>query len=50
VFGTMEMWDKKSTGNDDVPGVVLKLLGEDCLRLTTQVFNDVHETAERYKD
>jgi hypothetical protein len=50
VFGTVEIWDKKSTGNDDVLGVVLKLLGEDRRRLITQVFNDVYETAERYRD
>jgi hypothetical protein len=33
-----------------VPGVVLKLLGEDRFRLITQVFKDLYETAERYKD
>jgi hypothetical protein len=33
-----------------VPGVVLKLLGEDRIILITKVFKDVYETAERYKD
>jgi hypothetical protein len=27
-----EMRDKKSTGDDEVPADVLKLLGEDCLK------------------
>jgi hypothetical protein len=36
----------KSTGNDDV----IKLLGEDCFSLITQVFKDVYENAEMYKD
>jgi hypothetical protein len=30
-----ETRDKKATGDDDVPGDVLRLLGEDGLRLTT---------------
>ena len=30
-----EMRDKKTIGDDDVPGDVLKLLGEDGLRLVT---------------
>jgi hypothetical protein len=30
-----EMRDKKATGNDDVSGDVLKLLGEDGLKLMT---------------
>jgi len=29
---------------------VFKLLGEDRFRLITQVFKDVCETADRYKD
>jgi hypothetical protein len=36
-----EIRDKKATGDDDVPGDVLKLLGEDGLRLMTQ---RVHNT------
>ena len=38
------MRDKKTTGDDDVPGVVLKLLGEDGLRTMTQLTNNTHET------
>jgi hypothetical protein len=34
-----EMKDKKATGDDDVPGDVLKFLGEDGLRLMTQLIN-----------
>jgi len=35
------MRDKKATG-DDVPGVVLKLLGEDGLRIMTQLINNIY--------
>jgi hypothetical protein len=41
-----EMWDKKTTGDDDVPRDVLKLLGEDDLRLMTQLVNNIYETRE----
>jgi hypothetical protein len=34
-----EMRDKKATGDDDVPGDVLNLLGENGLRLMTQLMN-----------
>jgi hypothetical protein len=34
------MRDKKATGNDDVPGDVLGLLGEDGLRTVTQLINN----------
>jgi hypothetical protein len=37
--------DKKATG-DDVPGDVLNLLGEDCLRLMTQLINSMYVTGE----
>jgi hypothetical protein len=40
------MRDKKATGNDDVPGDVLKLLGEDGLRLMTQLINSIYVTGE----
>jgi hypothetical protein len=39
-----EMRDKKATGDDDVPGDVLKLLGEDGLRLMTQMINSMYVT------
>jgi hypothetical protein len=45
-----EMRDKKATRNDDVPGDVLTLLGEDGLRLMTQLINNIYETGERPKD
>jgi hypothetical protein len=40
------MRDKKATGDDDVPGDVLKLLGEDGLRIMTQLINNIYETGE----
>jgi hypothetical protein len=42
----MEMRDKKATGDDDVPGHVLKLLGEDGLKLMTQLMNSIYVTGE----
>jgi hypothetical protein len=39
----MEMRDKKPAG-DDVPGDVL--LGEDCLRIITQLINRIHGTGK----
>jgi hypothetical protein len=41
-----DMRDKKSTGGDDVCGYVLKLLGEDGLRIMTQLINNIQETTE----
>jgi hypothetical protein len=38
----METRDKKTARDDDTPRDVLKLLGEDGLRLTTQLRNNVH--------
>jgi hypothetical protein len=35
VKAVKEMKDKKAIGNDDVPGDVLKLLGEDGLKIAT---------------
>jgi len=43
-----EMRDKEATG--DVPGDVLKLLGEDGLRITTQLISSICETGEWLKD
>jgi hypothetical protein len=45
-----EMRDKKATGDDDVPGDVLKLLGEDGLGIMTQLINNIYETGEWPKD
>jgi hypothetical protein len=47
---TKEMRDKKATGDDDVPGDVLKLLGEDGLRLMTQLINSMYVTREWPRD
>jgi hypothetical protein len=41
-----EMRDKKATGDDDVPGDVLKLMGEGGLRLMTQMINSICVTWE----
>jgi hypothetical protein len=45
-----EMRDKKATGDDDVPGDVLTLLGEDGLRLMTQLINSIYVTGEWPRD
>jgi hypothetical protein len=45
-----EMRDKKVTGDDDVPGDVLKLLGEDGLKLITQLINSIYVTGEWPRD
>jgi hypothetical protein len=39
----MEMRDKKPTGDNEVPPDVLKLLGEDGLRIVTQLINNIYE-------
>jgi hypothetical protein len=45
-----ETRDKKATGDDVVPGDVLKLLGEDGLRKMTQQINSMYDTGEWPKD
>jgi hypothetical protein len=45
-----EMRNKKATGDDDVPGDVLKLLGEDGLKIMTKLMNTIYETGEWSKD
>jgi hypothetical protein len=45
-----EMRNKKATGNDNVPGNVLKLLGEDGLKIMKKLFNTIYETGEWPKD
>ena len=39
-----EIRNKKTTGNDDVLGDVLKLLGEDGLKIMTKLINIIYET------
>jgi hypothetical protein len=45
-----EMRDKKATDDYDITGDVLKLLGEDGLRLMTQLMNNIHEIGKWPKD
>ena len=44
------MRDKKATGDDDVPEDMPKRVGEDGLRIMTQLINNIHETGEWPKD
>jgi hypothetical protein len=39
-----KMRNKKATGDDDVAGDVLKLLGEGGLKITTKLVNGIYET------
>ena len=45
-----EMRNKKATGYDDVPGDVLKLLGEGGLKIMKKLINTIYETGEWPKD
>jgi hypothetical protein len=36
-----KMRGKKASGDDDVPGDVLRLLGVDSLRIVTQLINNI---------
>jgi hypothetical protein len=45
-----EMRYKKATGEDDVPGDVLKLFGEGGLKIMTILINTIYETGEWPKD
>jgi hypothetical protein len=47
---TAEMKDKRTTGDDVVPGDLLKLLREDDLRTVAQLINNIYETGEWPKD
>jgi hypothetical protein len=40
-----EMRNKKAAGDDDVPGDVLKLMGE-CLKIITKLIDTIYETGE----
>jgi hypothetical protein len=44
------MRNRKATGDDDVPGEVLKLLGEGSLKILTKLMNTIYETGEWLKD
>jgi len=39
----------KATGDYDVPGDVLKLLGEGGLKIMTKLINTIYETGESQK-
>lgn len=46
-----EVRDKKATGDDDTPGYVLKLMGENSLRrLMTQLMNIIYGNGQWPKD
>jgi hypothetical protein len=45
-----EMRNRKATGDDDVPGEMLKLLGEGGLKILTKLMNTIYETGEWPKD
>jgi len=45
-----EMRNRKDTEDDDVPGDVLKLLGEGGLKILTKLINTIYETEEWPKD
>ena len=40
------MRNKKDTGDDDIPGDVLKLFGEGGLIIKTKLFNTIYKTGE----
>jgi hypothetical protein len=44
------MRNKKATGDDDVPGDVLKLFGEGGLKIMTKLINTIYEAGEWPKD
>jgi len=44
------MRNRKARGNDDVPGDVLKLLGEGGLKILTKLINTIYENGEWPKD
>ena len=44
------MRNRKATGDDDVPGDVLKLYGEGGLKVSTKLINTIYETGEWPKD
>jgi len=45
-----EMRNKKATGDDNVPGDVLKLFGEGGWKIMTKLINTIYETGEWSKD
>jgi hypothetical protein len=45
-----EMRNKKATGDDEVPGDVLKLMGKSGLKIMTKLINTIYETGKWPKD
>jgi len=45
-----EMRDKNTTGDNDGPGAVLLFLGEDGLKMLTQLISNIYDTGECQKD
>jgi hypothetical protein len=45
-----EMRDKKATGDEDVPGDVLRLLGEDGFKLVAQLITYMYKSGEWPKE
>jgi len=45
-----EMRNKKATGDDGIPGDVLKLVGEGGLKIMMKLINTIYETGEWPKD
>ena len=41
-----EMRNRKATGDDDIPGDVLKLLGKGGLKIMTKLSNTIYNTGE----
>jgi hypothetical protein len=41
-----EMGIKKATGDDNIPGDVIKLMGEGGLKIMTKLTNTIYETGE----
>ena len=41
-----KMRNKKATGDEDVPGDVLKLLGEGGLKIMIKLINTIYESGE----
>jgi hypothetical protein len=39
-----EMRIRKATGDDNIPGDVLNVLGEGCLKILTKLVNTIYET------
>jgi hypothetical protein len=41
-----EMWNRKASEDDEVPGDLFKLLGEGCLKIMIKLINTLYEIGE----